>query len=291
MVLGVVITAIWGFSFVVIRWGLDSFPPLLLAALRFAAAATAILVLPKPALPWRWLVFVGMIWFTGQFGFLFVGMRIGMPAGLASVLFQSQAILTVLLAAGFLGERISPRHLVGMAVAVAGLATIGATVTDAAHDITYAGLACIAAGATCWACGNILVRRSGQVDMLAFVTWLSLVPPLPLAALSLIYDGQSAWTALTHPHIAGLAAVLFLGFVATTGGFGGWGHLIKLYGAAAVSPFALLVPVFGASFAWLFLGETFSAVRLAGMALILAGIGIVLWASRRRALALQKAVA
>jgi O-acetylserine/cysteine efflux transporter len=283
MVLGVLITAIWGFSFVVIRWGLDSFPPLLLAALRFGAAATAILVLPKPALPWRWLVFVGMIWFTGQFGFLFVGMRIGMPAGLASVLFQSQAILTVLLAAGFLGERISSRHLAGMAVAVAGLVTIGATVTDAAHDITYPGLACIAAGATCWAIGNILVRRSGQVDMLAFVTWLSLVPPLPLAALSVLYDGQSAvWTSLAHPHLAGLAAVLFLGFVATTAGFGGWGHLIKLYGAAAVSPFALLVPVFGASFAWFFLGETFNATRLSGMALILAGIAIVLWASRRR---------
>ena len=291
MVLGVVITAIWGFSFVVIRWGLDSFPPLLLAALRFAAAATAIAVLPKPALPWRWLVLVGMIWFTGQFGFLFVGMRIGMPAGLASVLLQSQAILTVLLAAVLLGERVSLPHLAGIAVAVAGLVTIGATVTDAAHDITYAGLACIAAGAASWAFGNILVRRSGQVDMLAFVTWVSLVPPLPLAALSLIYDGQAAWTSLAHPHLAGVLAVLFLGFVATTAGFGGWGHLIKLYGAAAVSPFALLVPVFGASAAWLFLGETFSTVRLAGMALILAGIGIVLWASRRRALALQKAVA
>jgi O-acetylserine/cysteine efflux transporter len=79
--------------------------------------------------------------------------------------------------------------------------------------------------------------------------------------------------------------LLFLGFGATTAGFGGWGHLIELYGAAAVSPFALLVPVFGAFSSWLILGETFSPIRLSGMALIILGLIVLMSAMRRRSLA------
>lgn len=282
--LGILIAAIWGFNFVVIRWGLESFPPLLLAALRFTVAASAIVILPKPPLPWRWMVLTGMVWFTGQFGLLFVGMRVGMPAGLASVLMQSQVVLTILFAAAILGERITSRQSIGIAVALTGLGIIGYTVTDASHDITVAGLVCIMAGATSWACGNILVRRSGKVDMLAFVTWLCLIPPLPLLGLSLIFEGPQAIAAsFQHPAWLGIGAVFFLGFVATTLCFAGWGHLMKLYGAAAVSPFALLVPVFGAVSAWYFLGETFNSTRLAGMALIVAGIGIILLAARHKA--------
>jgi O-acetylserine/cysteine efflux transporter len=281
--LGILIAAVWGFNFIVIRLGLESFPPLLLAALRFSVAATAIFIVPRPPLPWRWLVLVGMVWFTGQFAFLFVGMQVGMPAGLASVLMQTQVILTVLLAAGLLSERIVPWQMLGIGVAFGGLGVIGSTVSDAAHDITIAGLACIAAGATSWAFGNILVRRSGKVDMLAFVTWLCLVPPLPLLALSAFYEGKDAILAsLQHPAWHGIGAVFFLGFIATTACFGGWGHLIKQYGASATAPFALLVPVFGALSAWFFLGETFSTVRLTGMALIVIGVAITLLASRRR---------
>lgn len=279
-VLGVLIAAVWGFNFIIIRIGLQSFPPLLLAALRFSVAATAIVIVSRPPLPWRWLVLVGMIWFTGQFAFLFVGMQVGMPAGLASVLMQTQVILTVLLA-GLLGEHILPWQIAGISVAFGGLAVIGWTVTDAAHDITIAGLACIAAGATSWAFGNILVRRSGKVDMLALVTWLCLVPPLPLLFLSVRYEGQDAiLPALRHPAWQGIGAVFFLGFVATTACFAGWGQLIKQYGAAATAPFALLVPVFGALSAWIFLGETFNLTRLTGMALIVIGVAAVILSPR-----------
>jgi O-acetylserine/cysteine efflux transporter len=281
--LGAAVAALWGFNFVVIRWGLHSYPPLLLAALRFAVAALGVFALPKPELSWRWLVMVGMVWFTFQFGLLFVGMQVGMPAGLASVLMQTQSILTVLFAAVFLGERISASQMSGMIVALLGLTLIGFTITGSPHDMTIGGLACILAAATCWAIGNILVKRSGQVDMLAFVTWLCLVPPLPLFALSLIYETPSVvWSSLAHPQWSGLAAVLFLAFAATTAGYGAWSYLIKLYGAANVSPFALLVPIFGALSAWAILDEPVSLIRLIGMAVVVGGIGIVVIASTRK---------
>ena len=189
--LAVAVTAIWGFNFVVIRWGLESFPPLFLVALRFAVAASAAAFLPRPALSWKRIIFVGMVWFTAQFSLLFVGMQVGMTAGLASVLMQSQAFLTVVLAVVFLGETASLQQMAGTVVAAAGLAVIAMTVTGSPDDVTLLGLACIMAASTCWAVGNVIVRRTANVDMLAFVTWLSLVPPLSLLLLSLVFEGRA----------------------------------------------------------------------------------------------------
>jgi hypothetical protein len=118
-----------------------------------------------------------------------------------------------------------------MAVAAAGIASIALTALDGAHDLTFFGLGCVLAAATSWAAGNVLVRRSGKADMLAFVTWLSLVPPLPLFGLSIALEGPARVLAsLAHPTWLGVAAVLFIGLAATNGGFAGGGHLIKLYG-------------------------------------------------------------
>ena len=109
------VAALWAFNFVVIRWGLQSYPPLPLASLRFAVAATAIFALPKPALSWRWLITVGMVWFTFQFGLLFISMQIGMPAGLASVLMHLSGSLM-----GFIFEGEFDFRAVGIDFAVKG---------------------------------------------------------------------------------------------------------------------------------------------------------------------------
>src|SRR3954453_4301666 len=102
----VLIAALWGFNFVVIAVGLGSLPPLLFASLRFVAAAfPAVLFVRRPAIPWRWFVLVGLPLGVGQFGLVFTRMHRGMPAGLASLVLQSQAMFTAILAAVMLRER------------------------------------------------------------------------------------------------------------------------------------------------------------------------------------------
>lgn len=185
-----------------------------------------------------------------------------------------------------LGETASLQQMAGTVVAAAGLTVIAMSVTGSLDDVTLLGLACVMAGTICWAVGNIIVRRTANVDMLGFVTWLSLAPPLPLLLLSLVFEGEGAiLSSLANFRWWGAGILLFLGFGATTAGFGGWGHLIKLYGAAAVSPFALLVPIFGAISSWLILGETFGPARLSGMALIILGLVVLLSAMRPRSAA------
>jgi O-acetylserine/cysteine efflux transporter len=287
IVMAVAVAALWGFNFVAIRWGLDDFPPILLAALRFSVAALPALVVPRPPVPLARLVAVGAAWFVVQFALLFLGMQAGMPPGLASVLMQSQAFFTVLFAALMLGERPRLRHLAGMVVAACGVAAIGATVTGEGSDMTSLGLALVLAASAFWAVGNIIMRGVGQVEFLPMIVWLSVVAPLPLLAVSLVFEGPEAvgqslvnWTWL------GVASIIFQGVIATLCGYGMWSYLLRLYPASSVVPYSLLVPVFGIASAALVFGERFGTLRLIGIVLILIGMAIVAlpaeWLARRR---------
>ncbi|TCT06014.1 EamA family transporter [Aquabacter spiritensis] len=273
LALAVLAAAIWGVNFVVMRFGLDHYPPLLLTTLRFVAAALPVFFVPRPALPAGQMVAIGLTWFLGQFAFLFSAIDAGMPPGLASLALQAQAFFTILIAALFLGERPRPRQLAGAGVALAGLLLIAASTGG---DMTALGLALTLCGAASWATGNVLIRRAPPTEIFALVAWLSLVPPLPAFALSLALEGWPAVSgALLRPTWEGLGAVAFLAIGATWIGYGIWGHLLKLYPAGTVAPFSLLVPLAGTVTAALVLGERFPPLRLGGMGLIAVGLLLV----------------
>lgn len=274
--MAVAVAAIWGFNFVAIRWGLDDFPPILLAALRFAVAALPALVVPRPKVSLARLIAVGTAWFVAQFALLFISMQVGMPPGLASVLMQSQVFFTVLFAAVALGERPHPRHLAGMAVAACGVLAIGATVTGQGSDMTWLGLGLVLTASACWAVGNILMRGMGPVDFLPVIVWLSVVGPLPLLIVSLAIEGPGAIAgSLVNWTWPGVLSTVFQGAVATLGGYGMWSYLLRRYPASLVAPYSLLVPVFGILSAVVVFGEQFGPLRLIGVGLILAGVAIV----------------
>ena len=99
---------------------------------------------------------------------------------------------------------------------------------------------------------------------------------LPLLLLSLILEGPARiGHALGGATWLTIGAVLYIGFVSTSFGYGAWGHLLKIYPAAVAAPFSLLVPVTGTISSALLLGETFGPLRLAGMALIMVGLAVL----------------
>ncbi|SHI96936.1 O-acetylserine/cysteine efflux transporter [Roseomonas rosea] len=287
LALALLTTALWGFNFVMIRIGLEAgLPPLLMAALRFVVVAIPAFWLPRPRISLGRMLALGAFLFVGQFALLFTGMAAGMPPGLASVTQQSQAFLTALIAALVLRERPSGRAIAGMGIAFAGLALISTTVGTG--GVTMAGLLLCLAGAASWAVGNVLLRGAGPpgVGALAFMTWLGMVPILPLFALSLVVEGPAAiGQAMANLNLPGILAILYVAILATSVGYGIWGFLMARYPATTVAPFALLVPITGALSATLVTGESFGPVRLAGMALILVGLCVtaVRWPPRKAA--------
>ncbi|MFC6671571.1 EamA family transporter [Marinobacterium aestuariivivens] len=283
--LALLIVLAWGVNFVVIRFGLDELPPMLLGALRFALVAfPAVLFVKPPKLPLKWLLAYGGTISLGQFALLFSAMYVGMPAGLASLVLQSQMLFTMIFALVLLGERWHLPQLVSLIVASGGLALLATTTP--ADDMTLAGFLLTIAAAASWGLGNIVNRRIGQlggVDLMSLVVWGALVPPIPFLLLSLWLEGPDLiLNSLGQMGPKSAGALLYLACIATLFGYGSWAFLMRHYAASRVAPLTLLVPVVGLVTAWLVLGEQLSPVQLAGIALILAGLLINVFGDRMR---------
>ena len=93
------VIVIWGTNFVAMKFGLQTLSPMLLSALRFVAASLPFLLFVRPpkSVGWRYLAAYGVVQGVGQFGLLFLGLKLGMPAGMASVVLQTQAFVTLLM--------------------------------------------------------------------------------------------------------------------------------------------------------------------------------------------------
>ncbi|MGC3954323.1 MAG: EamA family transporter [Propionicimonas sp.] len=285
--LACLVALLWGLNFIAIDASLAQFPPMFLVVLRFALIAIPTLVLvPWPRIPVRWWLLYGTGFGILQFLFLYWGMAAGMPAGLASLVLQCSAPFTVVLGTALLRERLSTRQVVGITVAVAGLTVVGVQRWESAALLPFL---LTLAGGLGWAFGNLGNRLASAANPTAnplhLVLWMSVVPPLPMLAVSLATEGPArigaslatlnstvGWLAL-----AGLAYTILLG---TLLGSGLWTYLMSRHPASRVAPYSMLVPVVGLSAAWLILGEQPSAAELVGSALVAAG---VLWSSSRAA--------
>ncbi len=273
MALAVTVAAVWGVNFVVIELGLGHFPPLLFSALRFLVAALpAVFFVGRPKVAWKWLIGVGLALGVAKFGLLFIGMDRGMPAGLSSLVLQIQAVFTAVLAAVVLAERPGRARVLGMAVALGGIALAA---VDEGTSGPLLGFVLVVAAAACWGVSNVLTRKASPPDALNFMVWVSVVPVLPLLALSLLFEGPSAdLHALRSLDWSGAGTIVYVAWGATVFGFGAWGFLLRRYPASAVAPFSLLVPVFGMTSAALLLDESVSPLRWGAAVLLVGGVAL-----------------
>lgn len=270
--LGLLVTLLWGINFVVIKWGVADFPPFLFAAMRFVVAAVpAIFFVGKPCVPTRTLLVFGVLTGVLYFGFLFLGMKLGMPAGLSSIVIQSQTFFTIAFSAVLLKDYPKPLQILGVSVAFGGLILISKDVKAS----EWFPFLLVFMGAIFWGLSNVVLKAAAPRDMLNFIAWASLVPPLPLLILSLVFEGKEAIGAsLAHPSARGIFALFYIGWLATTLGYALWGKLLRQHSATLVAPFSLLIPLVGIASGCLLLDESFSIIQVLGAALIVSGLAI-----------------
>ena len=291
--LAVLVTFIWGVNFTFIAWGLESFPPLMLTALRFFFTAVPLVFFLKPPKFNRTLLIYAIGTFVMQYAFVFTAMHLGASAGLTALLLQIQIFITVLLAYFILGEAVSRMQIIGMLVGVLGLSVIA---LNLGGDMPLAGFVCILIAAIGWSFGNIASKqvstqatqqgsdgaiipsntgsnKASALSALALVVWGGLIACVILTLSSLIFETE-AWQLATFNE-ASLKSWLSLGFivyVSTLIGFGLWAHLLSQNTASKVMPFALLVPVFGMTTSVLLTGEVVTWWKMLAMILILSGL-------------------
>lgn len=292
--LAVLVTFIWGVNFTFIAWALESFPPLMLTALRFFFTAVPLVLFLKPPKFNRTLFIYAIGTFVMQYAFVFTAMHLGASAGLTALLLQVQIFITVLLAYIILGEAVSRMQIIGMLVGVLGLGVIA---LNLGGDMPLVGFICILIAAIGWSFGNIASKqastqqsignisttspansnkasnKTSALSALSLVVWGGLIACVILTLSSLLFENE-AWTLTTFTQ-ASFKSWLSLGFivyVSTLIGFGLWAHLLSQNIASKVMPFALLVPVFGMATSVLFTGEVVTWWKMLAMVLILSGL-------------------
>lgn len=274
--LGVAIAAVWGSNFVIISEGLEHLPPLLFAGLRFLLVfLAALLFLRRPNVAWRELAAYGLFIGVGQFGLLFLAVDGLISPGLASLVAQTQVFFTIGLAIYFNGEKVAPIQWLALLLAASGLIVIG---LNNDSETTLVGLFLMLGAALCWALGNMVARRAGRIDMVAYVGWSSLFAAPPLLLLSLAFEGPHAISrGLMAADLGTWGAVIWQAVGNSLFGYAAWAWLLARHPAALVTPLALLVPVFGLATSFIWLGEPMPEWKIIAAGLVMAGLALNLF--------------
>ncbi len=275
------ITAAWGACFVAIHWGLRDAPLLWFAALRATLAGTVLLGVasaqhrtrPSGLQEWAQIGALAVFNVIIAFAAMFAAAS-GLTAGVAAVLSNAQPLLILLPAWWIFGER--PRRSAAVAAAVG---FIGLAVTASGSLGTSSGALLALLAAASITTGTLLARRVGTIDVVVVSGWHFLIGGIGLAAFASIREGTPNidWT----PRF--VAVLAFLALVGTAGAFLMWFEEVRRAPLGAVAMWTFLVPLFGLTFSAILLSEYPDGREVAGIVLVLAGLGGGLgWSAHRR---------
>ena len=280
------VVLIWGLNFVAMKYALRDFTPFQLGLLRYVFAVVPLVFLVRaPALSWKWLLAAGLMQ-LGQFGLLFVALRLGMTAALASVLMQVQVFFTALLGIALLHENLNKLQKIGLTLAAIGLSCFGLNFMTPASTggITLLSLMLNLGAALMWAASNIVTRqaqhRQPGYDALQFVVWMSLVPILPFAFMAWYFEPVATRWNWLHASTGAWLGVAYLGWFATIAAYALWTWLLKRHPANRVAPFSLGVPVIGLAAGMLLLNESITRWQWAGSSFVFAALAAVVLGPR-----------
>ncbi|MET9503165.1 DMT family transporter [Streptomyces sp. NPDC006622] len=284
-----VTVVLWASAFVSIRSAGAAYSPGALALGRLLAGALTlgvICLVRREGLPprsaWRGIAVSGVLWF----GFYMVALNWGeqeVDAGTAALVVNIGPLLIALLGARFLGDRLPPRLLAGMAVSFAGAVTVGLSMSGGGGSSLLGVVLCLLA-AVAYAGGVVAQKpalgRAGALQVTTFGCLVGAVMCLPFA-------GQLVADAADAPVSATLNMV-YLGVFPTALAFTTWAYALARTTAGRMGATTYAVPSLVVLMSWLTLGEVPGALTLAGGALCLAGVAVS--RSRGRAVAVEEKI-
>lgn len=211
---------------------------------------------------------VGFVMNAVQFGLMYVAFDLGLGATLASLFHALSPVLTALLAAALLGERVSPLQVGGFVVGVLGvLLVLGADLGHAGGPVAVA-VGCLSM--LTLSLGTLGQRWIGaQPDLLWSAAVQFAVSAPPLLVLGWLTEG--AWP-VTDTRQA-VVSVLFLAVVNSIVGLVLLSLLVLRGGSGAAASLFFVSPPVTAVLAWLVLDETLSALQLVGLVVAVVGVG------------------
>jgi drug/metabolite transporter (DMT)-like permease len=269
---------LWSSAFAVSKIALADCPPFLLLSIRFLVAgaitlAGAALLHANWRLAWRdglVLVVIGIANNALYLSFSYSGMRT-VSAGLTALIVSANPVLTSLLAACFLGERMTVRKTIGLALGVAGVAFIVES-RIASGAASMLGIALIVLALMSLVGGTILFKRFAPSANLVVSNGVqTLAGGVALIPFAFAFESVSEIV----PTWRLLAAIAYLTLCGSVVAYLLWFHLLTVFGATAASAYHFLMPPLGMLFGWILLGEHVEARDLVGVLPVAVGIYLV----------------
>ena len=272
---------IWASGFVAAKYGLPYAEPLTFLSMRYLGVVILMLTLalimraPWPERKdWLPIAIAGVLMQAIYLGGIWCAVKLGMPAGMAALIANTQPILTAIMGP-IIGERIRGKQWLGLAFGIAGVGLVVANKISVVH-LSLASVALAIMALLAMTSGTIYQKktcpsfdvRTGQVIQFG----ASLLVTIPLA---LLLETQ---TVLWTPHF--FIAMAWSIFILSGVGISVLYVLIRHGEATKVTSYMYLVPAVTALMAWLMFGEKFTLTAVVGMAIALIGVALVVRPSR-----------
>jgi len=275
-----VLSILWGGSFLYVKIAVVEIPPATLVASRVAIASAALLAwlrisgvaLPRDPALWRAFAAMALLNNLIPFGLIFWAQR-ELPAGLAAIVNATTPISTLILA-HFLtaDEKLTGRRALGVLVGLVGVVVLVGPEALAGLGDKLAAQVAILVATVSYALALILGRRLKRVEPTVFATCqFACATPAALLASALI---DRPWT-LPQPSALALSVTLALALVSTAFAYLVYFRLMQRSGAGNASLVTMLTPPSAMILGAVFLGERPEPLALAGFALIAAGLVVV----------------
>ncbi|WP_372663546.1 DMT family transporter [Cohnella sp.] len=273
----ILVTVIWGYTWSVIKIGLVDIPPFFYAALRLIIGALPLFALQllfrKRWIParkeWGKIAVMSLFMSVGYFGLLTYGMQF-VSSGKASILVFFMPIVVCVLARFVLRESLTVMKTIGLSSGVTGLLfIIGPQLLHPAMDSELLGQLLIVGSAVCWACATVMSKKyfTGH-DIIVMTSWQMLLGGVILLGIAGLTEPIDSvrWT------LPGVSSLLFTGVFSSAIAFVAWFHIVNRIEASLASIALMMVPVLGLLFGWLQLGESVAWSSIIGALFICTGI-------------------
>lgn len=275
-ILIITITAIWGYAFVIMKEALQFMGPITFAAARFFVGMGILFLFIwvlklgiPPKSSWKHFLIVGLLQTTIVFLFIMLALKF-VDVGKTAILLYSMPMWSTLLAAKFLGEKVTVTKIVGLTIAMIGLLSILGTDLWTGKDRGHLiGELLIVLAAISWACSNVYYRlKLETLPKIQSSAYQMLFGTIGLLIASFVAEWNTPieWNALS------IYYVLFAGIFASALCFTVWFVILSIVDMVTSTVSIMLVPVFSVLFGAILLGEQLTISVSIGSVLIISGI-------------------
>lgn len=273
ILLAVLATMLWGCNFIASKYALQHFQPFLFSAMRFFLVGLVVVpFVPRPrGVQWKHLTLLASTLGAGHLAFSIMGLAHGLDIATTVITIQLGTPFACALGAVLLNDKLGAWRTGGLTIAFVGVLLVVGTPTVAQN---YTGFLLVLFSALMFGVANIVMKRTPTIPSSQAIGWMSLLAVPQILLLSLLFE-HDQWQQITTIPPESMLALSYSAFGSTIVGYGSWYWLMGRYEVTQVTPFALLVPIFGISISQFFFAEHLSILTVIGGIITLIGVGII----------------